>query len=74
MHIAKKVILGENYKNTIDALFIHTQRSNVVETNVELVSFFFNTNRIWVFDGIFVFDTIWVYIPCMNLHTWSKSS
>ena len=24
-------------------------------------------NRVWVFDGIFVFDTIWVYIPCKNL-------
>jgi hypothetical protein len=40
MHITKKVILGENYKNTIDALLIHTQRSNVVETKVELVSIF----------------------------------
>ena len=30
---------------------------------------FFETNRVWVFDGVFVFDIIQVYIPCKNLHT-----
>ena len=30
---------------------------------------FFDTSREWVFDGVCVCDTIWVYIPCKNLHT-----
>ena len=34
----------------------------------------FYTNRVWVFDCIFAFDTIRVYIPCKNLHTYTTSS
>ena len=34
---------------------------------------FFDTSRVWVFENILVFDTIWVYIPCKNLHTQVKS-
>jgi len=33
------------------------------------IVFFFHTIRVWVFDIIFDSDTIWVYIPCKNLHT-----
>lgn len=27
------------------------------------------TNRVWVFEDIFVFDIIWVYISSKSLHT-----
>ena len=30
---------------------------------------FFDTNRVWVFNSTFDFDTIRVYIPCKNLQT-----
>ena len=33
------------------------------------ISPFFNTSKGWVFDGVFVFDAMWVYIQCKNLHT-----
>ena len=29
----------------------------------------FDTSRIWVFEDIYVFDAIWVYISSKNLHT-----
>ena len=34
---------------------------------------FFDTSMVWIFDSIFFWDTIWVYIPCNNLHTEVKS-
>ena len=33
---------------------------------------FYITNTVWVLDGIFVFDTIHVHIPCKDLHTLVK--
>ena len=36
------------------------------------ISHYFDTSRVWVVDGIFVSDTHWVYIPCMNPHTWEN--
>ena len=33
-----------------------------------------NTRRIRVFKDYIKFDTIWIYVPCKNLHTWVKSS
>ena len=35
---------------------------------------FFETNRVWIFDSVFVFDFIQVYIPCKNLHTYTNRS
>ena len=32
----------------------------------------FDTIRVWVFDSIFVSDTIWTYIPSNDLHAWVK--
>ena len=34
---------------------------------------FFDTSRILVYDGVFVFNSFWVYIRCRNLYTWAKS-
>ena len=33
---------------------------------------FFDVHRLWVFDSIFVSDTIWVYKPSKNNHAQSK--
>ena len=30
---------------------------------------FVATKRVWIFDGILVFDVIHVYIPCKGIHT-----
>ena len=29
----------------------------------------FDTSRVWVFDNIFVCNTIQIYVPCKNFHT-----
>ena len=34
----------------------------------------FDTSRVWVFDNMFVFAIVHVYIPCKNFHTEVKSS
>ena len=47
---------------TMCFLDLHVLRSNeIIDAGV-----------VWVFDIIFVFDIIWVYIPCKDLHTWTK--
>lgn len=33
---------------------------------------FFDTSRLWVFENIFVLDTVQVYIPCKDLYTLVK--
>ena len=34
------------------------------------VGFFFPKNHMGIYiDGISVFDTLWVYVPCKHLHT-----
>lgn len=28
----------------------------------------FDTNRVWLFEDNFVFDSIWIHVPSKNLH------
>ena len=37
---------------------------NMIWVFVMRISPIFDTSRIWVFEGIVVFDTLQVYIPC----------
>jgi hypothetical protein len=43
--------------------------SDTIWESIMTILQFFDTSRVWIIDGIFGFDTIWVYIPCKNLHT-----
>ena len=40
-----------------------------IRVSIMRISHFFDTSRVWRFDGTFVFNTIWVYKPYKNLHT-----
>ena len=45
--------------------------SSIFVTSWEFEYFTFShTRRVWIFDGNFVFDTIWVSTLCKNLRTW----
>ena len=40
-----------------------------IQVSIMRISLFFDTSRILVFDGAFIFNTIQVYISCKNFHT-----
>lgn len=40
-----------------------------IQVSVIMISHFLMPSGVWIFDDVCVFDTIWVYIPSMNLHT-----
>ena len=42
---------------------------NTIQVSIMRNSHLLIPNKVWVVDGLFVFDTLWVYIPCKNLHT-----
>ena len=49
---------------SISSLFFTTiQESGIHKEEFTL----FDTSRVWVFDSIFLFNIIWVYIPRKNL-------
>ena len=54
---------------SISSLFLTTiQESGIHKEEFTL----FDTSRVWVFDSIFLFNIIWVYIPRKNLPTQAK--
>ena len=36
---------------------------SIIQVSITKILHFFDTNRIWIFDNIFVSETIQVYIP-----------
>ena len=57
--------LQGNYQCCTGTIFFSKYCSGILNENFTL----FVTTRVWIFDGIVVSDTIWVYILFKKLHS-----